>query len=93
MEDHLAEGLVDNRSDEMDDNLYKGVGNNLSKPNPTIQLKGTSMWQKMEEYREILQNAIHHNTQLQAQNAEMMEANRENAESLVDWYNLKEIDL
>jgi len=49
MEDHLAEGLVDNRSDEMDDNLYNGVGNNLSKPNPAIQLKGTSMWQKMEE--------------------------------------------
>jgi len=61
----------------MEDTLSDGLGDNLSKPEPTMQSEIASMRKMMEEQREMLNNAIQQNTQLCVQNAELMEANRE----------------
>jgi len=69
--------MQDALSDDLGDNLSDVLGYNPSEPEPTTQSEIASMRKKMEEEREMLNNAIQQNTQRCVQNAELMEANRE----------------
>jgi len=69
MEDYLRDSLGDYLSDIL--------GDNQSEPEPTTQSELASMRKMIEEQRDMLNNAFQQNTQLRAQNAELMEANRE----------------
>jgi len=60
--------LEHNLSEGPGDNLSDGLGYNLSKPESTMESENASMRKMMEEQQQILDNAIHPNTQLCMQN-------------------------
>jgi len=63
--------------DGFGDNVNYDLGDNPSEPEPSTQCEIACTRKMTEEQREMVNNSIQQNTQLCAQNAELMEPNRE----------------
>ena len=74
--EHTPE-MEDALSNCLGGSLIDVLGDNPTEPELTTQSEIASMRKMMQEQQEMLNNVIQQNTQLCAQNAELMEANRE----------------